>query len=230
MLITEAAARDNIRNRDGRRVYYLAKEDVLSSAARDYLSRERILILPAAEAKPERWALLGSGYCEEKPEHLTHLNGEVLVPKTHPRIAFRGKLDSLESELLLCCLAVPEFEKELREILSFTRELLRREVLEEPIPEEPLCGLSQEELRRRSHFPQEHYGQPHFMPDPTDGEAVLRLNRVRCAAREAELAAAQAFHDRDGVPTREDLLKAMNRLSSMLYLLMIQSKAKRGTT
>jgi ethanolamine utilization cobalamin adenosyltransferase len=55
---------------------------------------------------------------------------------------------------------------------------------------------------------------------------VLWLNRARCAARAAELAAVRAFTDRDGQVLREDLLRAMNRMSSMLYILMI--RAKRG--
>lgn len=33
---------------------------------------------------------------------MTHLNGDFLVVKDHPRIIFRGKLDTLESELILC--------------------------------------------------------------------------------------------------------------------------------
>ena len=70
-----------------------------------------------------------------------------------------------------------------------------------------------------------YYGQPHFMPSAADGAAIARLNRARCAAREAELAAVTAFRDRDGNPTRVDILRAMNRMSSMLYLLMIQKRA-----
>lgn len=225
MLISLETVRDNIRNRDGKRVYYLRKADQLTSAARDYLSRERIPILPAEEAGKERWEILGGGWCEEKPEHLTHLNGSFLVPKTHPRIAFRGKLDSLEAELILCRIAIPGLDRELGEILTFTRQLLRREVLNEPVPDEPLCGLSEAEIRHRSHFPQDYYGQSHFMPDAADGMEIAQLNRARTAAREAELAAAHAFADRDGIPTRVDILRAMNRLSSMLYLLMIQQKS-----
>jgi ethanolamine utilization cobalamin adenosyltransferase len=62
------------------------------------------------------------------------------------------------------------------------------------------------------------------MPEVTDGSALLQLNRARCAARAAELTAVQAFSDREGVPTRTDIIKALNRVSSMLYLLMIQEK------
>ena len=226
MLWNEEAVRGNIRNREGKRVFYLARGDQLTSAARDYLSRQRIPILPADQAKKERWQLISGGYVEEKPEHMTHLNGDVLVPKTHPRILFRGKMDTLEAELILCQLADPELITPVGEVLSLARQLIRCDVLEEPLVWDKLCGLTEEEQRRRSHFPQDYYGQPHFMPSAADGPVIARLNRARCAAREAELAAANAFSDRDGSPTRPDLLKALNRMSSMLYILMVQIKSK----
>ena len=102
MLYTEESVRANIRNREGQRVFFLGSGDRLTAAARDYLTRERIPILSGETAKPDRYRLLNGGYLEEKPEQMTHLNGEVLVPKTHPRIEFRGKMDTLEAELLLC--------------------------------------------------------------------------------------------------------------------------------
>ena len=228
MLFTEENVRDNLRNREGKRVFYLGKNDRLTSGARDFLARERIPILPAEEAKPQRYKLLGGGFAEEKPEHMTHLHGDVLVHKTHPRIAFRGAIDTLEAELILCALDADEkTAKDLAEILSFARMLLRCDVLNEPVPVGKLCGLSPEELRSHSHRPQDFYGQPHFMPSASDGSLIARLNRCRCAAREAELRAVAAFSDADGVPTRPDILQAMNRLSSMLYILMIRCKSKR---
>ena len=227
MLLNETIVRDNIRNREGKRVFYLTKGDQLTSGARDFLSRERIEILSAEQARPERYRLLSGGYLEEKPEHMTHLNGEVLVTKNHPRIAFRGKLDTLEAELILCQLAGTHLITPVGEILALARRLIRCDVLEEPVQSEKLCGLTEEEQRKRSHFPQDYYGQPHFMPSVSDGEVIARLNRARCAAREAELAAAAAFSDREGNPTRVDILRALNRISSMLYLLMIQEKSKK---
>ena len=227
MLFTEENVRDNLRNREGKRVFYLGKNDKLTSGARDFLTRERIPILPAEEAKPEQYRLLTGGFVTEKPEHMTHLHGDVLVHKTHPRIAFRGAIDTLEAELILCGLDADEkTAKDLSEILAFTRMLLRCDVLGECVPTEKLCGLTAEQLRAHSHRPQDFYGQPHFMPSPSDGRVIARLNRCRCAAREAELRAVAAFSDADGVPTRIDLLQAMNRLSSMLYILMIRCKAK----
>ena len=226
MLWDEQAVRANIRNRDGKRVYYLGKGDQLTSTARDFLRRERIEILPGSQARPERYRLLSGGYAEEKPEHMTHLNGEVLVPKTYPRIRFRGKMDTLEAELILCQLVPGAPEGALGEILDLSRKILRCDVLEEPLRQDTLCGLTQDEQRGRSHMPQDYYGQPHFMPQASDGPVIAGLNRARCFAREAELAAVEAFSDREGNLLREDIPKALNRMSSMLYLLMIQEKAK----
>ena len=220
MLYSLTAVRDNIRNREGKRVFYLGKSDQITSEARDFLARERIEILPADQARPQRWKLEGGGYMEEKPEHMTHLNGDTLVPKTHPRIAFRGRLDSLEGEMMLCQLALPRLQAELGELLGLARAVLQCEVLEKPLEEKPLCGLTEGDIRRRSHFPQEYYGQPHFMPEVTDGETILRLNQLRTMIRATELAAVAA------IPHREDLLRALNRMSSVVYLLMIQEKAK----
>ena len=225
MLYSEEAVRANIRNRDGKRVFYLGKGDQLTSSARDWLQRERIAIVPADQAKPQHYRLLSGGFSEEKPEHLTHLHGDVLVPKTHPRIAFRGKMDTLESELILCQLADSTLESPVGEILGLARQMIRCEVLGEPLVWDTLCGLTEAEQRKRSHFPQKYYGQPHFMPSAADGMAIARLNRARCAAREAELAAVEAFSDREGNLTRQDIPQALNRMSSMLYLLMIQKKA-----
>ena len=147
--------------------------------------------------------------------------------KTHPRIAFRGEMDTLESEIILCQLvADAETKKALGEVLGFARVLIRCDVLNEPVPTSRLCGLTEQEQRRHSHFPQEFYGQPHFMPEAADGEVIARLNRCRCAARTAERMAVAAFTDGEGNPTRADLLRAMNRLSSMLYILMIRLKSK----
>ena len=226
MLYGVTAVRDNIRNRDGKRVFYLGTGDQLTSDARDYLRRERIEILPAKDAKPERWKLLSGGFSEEKGEDMTHLNGDTLVKKTHPRIRFRGEVDALEAEILLCCRTVPEMEGELSELLQLSRELIRADVLEQPLQQKTLCGMTEEEIRKRSHFPQDFYGIPHFMPQPGDTTEILCLNRLRSAVRRTELSAAEAFQDREGNCTRPDMVKALNRMSSMVYLMMIRMKAK----
>lgn len=226
MLYNEESVRANIRNRDGKRVFFLGKGDQLTSSARDLLNRERIAILPAEQAKIERFRLENGGFLEEKPEHMTHLSGDILVRKDHPRILFRGKMDTLQAELILCQLADNDLVTPAGEILALARQIIRCEVLNEPLKWDKLCGLTEEEQRKRSHFPQDYYNQPHFMPSAGDGPVIARLNRARCAAREAELAAVNAFSDREGNPMRVDILQALNRMSSMLYILMVQWKSK----
>ena len=227
MLFSEENVKANIRNRSGKRVFYLSDADTLTPSARDWLRRERIEILPASQARPDAYRLENGAVFQEKPEQYTHLQGDVLVPKTHPRIAFRGAMDALEAELMLCQLNLEEpWKKQVGEVLIFARELVRCDVLEAPVERKTLCGMTEAELRSRSHRPQEFYGQAHFMPDVSDGAQVLWLNRARCAARNAELAAVHAFSDREGNPTRVDILQALNRMSSMLYILMIQWKSK----
>ena len=229
MLYTEEAVKANIRNREGKRVFYLAKEDTLTPGARDWLRSERVEILDAAKAKPVQYRLLSGGFSDEKPEHMTHLNAEVLVRKNHPRIKFRGAMDTLEAEIILAQLEADRYMvSKLGDVLTLARKIIRCDVLGEELGEEKLCGFTERELRERSHRPQDFYGQPHFMPEHTDGSLIARLNRVRCAVREAELCAVTAFSDRDGIPVRTDIMQALNRMSSMIYILMIEIKSGDG--
>lgn len=218
MLYTLEHVRDNLRTRDGERVFFLGEGDSLTSSARDFLTRERIPILPAKKAAITRYRGLDGAWYDEKPEHMTQLTGDLLVPKTHPRIVFRGRLDSLESVLLLLSLEEPGVQEPVLELLDFVRRMLRAEVLDTPLPEGKLLGLSQEELRTYSQLPQKYLGTPHFMPEPKHGLTVARLNRLRTQVREAELAAAAAFPQ-----GREDIIRGLNRLSSAVYILMLKS-------
>ena len=105
MLYTEEAVRAGLRVRDGRRVFYLPEGSRLTPAARDWLRQEGVTVVPHAETPPAAYRTPDGASFAEKPEHMTHLRGNILVPKTHPRIAFRGGIDTLEAELLLCAQA-----------------------------------------------------------------------------------------------------------------------------
>ena len=219
------AVQENLRNKDGQRVFYLGKGHQLTSDARDWLSQERIPILPGEMAKPDGYRLQNGAVFQEKPEQMTHLNAEFLVEKTHPRIRFRGGMDSLEAALLLAAAHCQgKIREELTEALAYARYLLGQEVLEEPIVCKALGGMDEKQLRERSHRPQDFYGKPHFMPEPQDGTEMLLVNLARCRAREAELLAVKAFQDAEGLPPRPDLIRALNRLSSFLYLIMVELK------
>ena len=97
MLYTEEAVRAGLRVRDGRRVFYLPEGSRLTPAARDWLRQEGVTVVPHAETPPTAYRTPDGASFAEKPEHMTHLRGNILVPKTHPRIAFRGGIDTLEA-------------------------------------------------------------------------------------------------------------------------------------
>ena len=101
MLYTEEAVRAGLRVRDGRRVFYLPEGSRLTPAARDWLRQEGVTVVPHAETPPAAYRTPDGAAFAEKPEHMTHLKGNVLVFKDHPRIAFRGWIDALEAEILL---------------------------------------------------------------------------------------------------------------------------------
>ena len=69
-----------------------------------------------------------SVYPQAKPEELTHLRGKLLVPKSHPRIRLRGKLDSLEAYILLAQNhadkeGLTELDRNLGELLDYVRKM-----------------------------------------------------------------------------------------------------------
>lgn len=224
-VFTRESAQANVRVKDGSRVFYLADGDHLTPSAQQWLKDDGVKILPASEAKVEEFRTLDGGFVRKKPEHMTHLQADLLVRKDHPRIRFRGMADALEAELLMAAKeANMPLKEQLNEVLTVVRRLIRGDVLNEPIQLDTICGMTMDQLRERSHFPQKFYDQPHFMPSAEDSRILLMLNKVRTLIRQTELAAYDAFHDRDGLVTREDILQILNRLSSTLWILMIQKK------
>ena len=164
----------------------------------------------------------GAGY-SEKPEHMTHLRGNLLVPKTHPRIEFRGMLDSLQAEII--CLQAEAFESghedltaDLGDILKNVRLILGAEVKEETLEPLPLFGLEDKEIREHYHNVKKYFGTDYPIPDYKMGRMAAELNRLRTKVRETELAAAHAFMGADGSVERPDIIRCLNRLSSGVYI------------
>lgn len=170
---------------------------------------------------------------EEKPEDMTQLAGDRLVYKDHPRIRFRGKLDSLQAQVMTAQVLMeergtdPGLVEALEEILALLRQMLRAEVLDEPLPEVELLGLTDRELREQSHFPKKYFGvEPMVLPHRSMGLPYALLNGLRAAVREGETVAVAAF--REGTtPAQRSLLRAMNRLSSAFHILMCRVLAGR---
>lgn len=232
-LLTEERVRQ-MSNNGTRGPVVVARGDVLTPSARSFLREHRIeVVYPQGREEDGSAARYQTPFgvgLEEKPEHMTHLRGNLLVFKDHPRIAFRGMIDLLEGEIALCqqvCVreGVPALAEELEEVLDFVRHFIRFDVLSEPVGEVRLCGMTPEELRERSHYPEKYYGQGHFLIHYTDSPAILAVNKVRAVVRQTELAAYRAFRDENGGVARGDIILGLNRLSSLLWIMMIRLKA-----
>jgi ethanolamine utilization cobalamin adenosyltransferase len=174
---------------------------------------------------------------DTKPEFMTQLYRNQLIEKDNPVIVFRGKLDSLcamilEAQVLGGEKESLDFVNDLQEILEFVRSLLAVEYKCVPLGEFRVLGYSSNELRERSHNPEKYYGYKHLLMHHSMGVLSLRLNLLRTAARETELAATAiprdpivrnltACESQDTAGhCRKDIVEALNRLSSLFYILM----------
>ena len=244
-VITEAMLRDELK-RSEITEYRVPDGMMLSPAAREYLQQRKIKIsresaserqkeaAVPAERTPEMAAPLQAKYRDyetgalylEKPEYMTQIEGDMLVVKNHPRIAFRGKLDSLQALIVLDQAILNEktgygkMFADLDDILGVLSEIMRCDALNEPLRVEKIIGLTSAELRERSHAPMKFFHVKYMrLPDYKMGIAYALLNQLRTAVREAEVTAVNAFKNGTNYE-RQDILEIFNRLSSAVHIMM----------
>lgn len=213
------------------KTFCIPKGKILSPAAKDYLNCHLIRIGTAKDrARTPPRALYydyktGAPY-SEKPECMTHMYGNRLVEKDAPMIRYRGKLDRLQAEIIMAeAVAAQSGESrkligDLEEMLRASRELMRCELLKEPVNIERLLGLNHEELREHSHHTDRYYGVS-VMEQPTyeRGVCFAHLNLLRTSVRETEVLAAAAFREENGIG-RTDIIEVLNRMSSAFHIMM----------
>ena len=217
---------------------------LLSPSARDYLNQYKIKIekqepgtlekedaeKPEAESPDDMKAAYvdyaTGAFFTSKPEHMTQLTGNKLVPKNHLRIIFRGKLDSLQSLIMRNQTAIaknPRRSKlleDLEDIMKILQNIMRCDVLDEPFTIERIIGLTHAELREHSHNPVKFYNiRQMILPHYTMGEEYAILNQIRTAIRECEISAVNAYQVGNDY-THQDILEEFNRLSSALHIMM----------
>ena len=242
-VLTESEVRKQIsKNKDSITEYYIEKGQIITPSAKSYLAEKNIELKyvdkiseinnkmnnkskEVIKEKTYKYTTVFGAKLDEKPEHMTHLNANLLVFKDHKRIILRGKVDSLESKILegqILCQKndMPKLVKDLQEILDFVRKIMRCEVLEETLEGFNLLGLTPEELREQSHYPKKYFGIGHEFPTYEMGEVVVCMNSIRSTVREVELCAYEAFKGEYGQVGREDLIKALNRLSSVFWIII----------
>lgn len=190
-------------------------------------SQHKRTVPEQTQPKGKGFILVESGdVVMKKPEEYTHLKGNQLVRKNHPRIRFRGKLDLLESHMVSILAELgqeipPLLVSELTTIFQYLGKMMRAEVLEETLPFLEFNGWTADDVRDRSHHPMRNYGVKHFQAVPEHGTVMAALNSLRAQVRELEIAAVDAFYnEKTGQMDRQDIEVALNRLSSLFYIMM----------
>ena len=139
------------------------------------------------------------------------------MKKTDSRMQLRGKLDTLNAQMILLqtCSENDGYIADIEEIRQVIRKIQRCEAMNEIYDERlMLFGIDEDEIHTRSHNPEKYFGLGHILPDKDMKRESAELNLLRAIVRETELSACCAFDD--------DNLKichVLNRLSSALYVL-----------
>ena len=147
----------------------------------------------------------------------TSLNAHEIVPKSHPQIALRGKLDSLNAQIIFLQTLSEnhEYITDLEELRGIVRKLQACEAGEKIFDGTfSLWGLSEDEIHTRSHNPKKYYGRGHILPHRDMLKESAGVNLLRTLVREAELCARRVFADDE-----LRICHVLNRLSSALYIL-----------
>ena len=254
-ILTEVELRDRIRRpRRGMQVH-VEPGTRFSPAARDFIAQWELEIVegdpapapppePSASPapanapdarpawdKPATFPVRPVNLPQPKPEHMTQLDAENFAPKNIPRIRFRGKMDSVHGLFQLVAARarawqLTDLAQHLDALAAYCREIVSAEYNQREVAPIQVAGLDAAGLRYATHHPRKILGIPHLTPGPDDHEILHWLNYLRTQVREAELAALDAFAPPPSYePTRLDLIRALNRLSSAVYYLELLFKA-----
>ena len=166
-VITEMSLRGELKG-EHPEVYYVPKDKLLSPAAKEYLNQLKIKVefgdpppAPVAKSSSDRSQEmidvgtakyvddLTGAYYVKKPEYMTQLHGNRLVYKNHPRIVFRGKLDSLGAQIILMQAEMAEsgapqkLIDDLGDVFKALNQIMYCEVMDVELQELTIIGLTE---------------------------------------------------------------------------------------
>ena len=154
-----------------------------------------------------------------------------MVAKSDPRLGFRAALDATIALAVWLQIELAEpWQPWLADIRSRLGNIMRADAVGEPLAAQSIVGLNEDELHRLSHQPLRYLDHDHLVPEAGHGRDAALLNLLRSKIRETETVAAQVFITRSFEVLRPDILQALNRLSSTVYVMMILSVAKHPLT
>ncbi len=188
----------------------------------DEQTPQPVHVLTSSDHPPQACCELCHQPVGKKPDTLTHLTADTLVAKNDPRLAFRAVLDSTIALTVWLQIELAEpWQPWLTDIRSRLGNIMRADALEEPLAAQSIAGFSEAQLHRLSHQPLRYLGHDHLVPEARHGRDVALLNLLRSKVREAEVTAAQVFITPQFAVQRADIMQALNRLSSAVYVMMI---------
>lgn len=243
MVLTEEKLRALYKKDENMKEISLEKGTILTPSARQFLIDRDIKIIEKTngkreekkeiketvneELKPKYKGILGELYME-KPEYMTQIYGNILVKKDNKRIVFRGLIDSFQSHWLVLMKDLEsiknnKLQKDLESIEKFIKNILVSEVIGEALVEIKVLEKNLDEIKEISHNPKKYFNREHlFGISSKDSYLVIKLNEMRALSREMEIKGVEAFVKENGTVERRDILLALNRLSSAIYIMMLR--------
>ena len=226
---------DDIRSRDlaAGGVLSLAPGERLTPSAVEYASQLRLRIeqggvaalKPSCSAPGSACAATAEGCKCEDSQEFTWLDDARQVPKNHPAVLMRGKLDTLLAHMILVQTQFdpkdrrPLYLKQcLNDLHAWAMLVLKGEITGEAVCPKGMGGMDVEALHAVSREPKKYLGLEHFVADASLGGNVALLNWLRASVREAEVTAVSCSGNLD-------VVCALNRLSSAVYVLMLLTLA-----
>ncbi|MGL6064111.1 MAG: hypothetical protein ACRC0S_03410 [Fusobacteriaceae bacterium] len=244
MVITEYLIKTKLKNSESSS-FILEKGMILTPSAKQYLSDKGIFLIKEEEEikekkeeneelkknvdKPKFRGLSGE-YYYEKPENMTHLSGNILVSKLDKRIVLRGKIDSFLAQWCIVQKKLldrknQKLSLDLESVFHFIKKIMISEIENNELPEVTVLGYTFDQIRDISHNPKQNFGLEHlFDINSSYEDLILELNLIRAKVREIELLAVEVFLNNNGAK-EEKIVKAFNRMSSIIYIMMLKSKA-----
>ncbi len=238
--ITEEDIRARNVNAGG--ILVLAKGERLTPSANEYAQQNRIQVqeqgvAPAAASCGCEAPTVSKPACTAAPaapqaqactpasdascHELTFLEQGVQVPKNHPAVIMRGKLDTLIAQIVLVQTQFdpkdrrPAFLKQcLDDLHTWVMLTLRGEMTGETVSPAGMGGMDVQTLHVVSREPKKYLGIDHMAAHGSMGGNVGLLNWLRASVREVEVVAVSCS-------TNADVLASLNRLSSAIYVLML---------
>lgn len=217
-------------------VLSLAAEERLTPSAAEYVNQLRLRVeygganvaapTCANKACPTATSQSAKDFKNCTSQEVTYLDKDTVVPKSHPAIIMRGKLDSLLANVVLIQTQFdpkdrkPVFLKNcLADIHKWVMQTLSAEVSGSAIQPSGMGGMNVETIHHISREPKKYLGLDHFAAEASLGGNIALLNWLRALVRETEVIAVACS-------ANMDVICSLNRLSSAVYVLMLLALAE----